>query len=177
MEILMKKPIHLYIFAVLSTIATVLRVNSIFFSRFNEADYRALFQGVEVEGVDNLVAMAKASAEFAANGINKGFVILQLLLLIATIFFLFKKANEHASYAYIAYLFSTLAYFTYAYVGSLQISKIYETAEVHEFTKSSSLIAYGINIALFAIYFGVTVFFLFKKPKETPSVNQTSTDI
>ena len=174
---MMKRPIHLYIFVALSTIATVLRIHGAFLSRFDEASYRALFDGVQVEGLDNLVAMAQASADFTSNLINKGLIILQLVLLFVTIFFLFKKANERASYAYIAYLFSTLVYFTYAYIGSLQISKQFQTTEIYEATKSGALINYGFNIALFVIYFGVTAFFLFKKPKETPSVSQTSTDI
>lgn len=173
----MKRPIHLYIFVALSTIATVLRIHGAFLSRFAEASYRALFDGVQVEGLDNLVAMAQASADFTSNLINKGLIILQLVLLFVTIFFLFKKANERASYAYIAYLFSTLVYFTYAYIGSLQISKQFQTTEIYEATKSGALMGYGLNIALFIIYFGVTAFFLFKKPKETPSVSQTSTDI
>ena len=173
----MKRPIHLYIFVALSTIATVLRIHGAFLSRFDEASYRALFDGVQVEGLDNLVAIAQASADFTSNLINKGLIILQLVLLFVTIFFLFKKANERASYAYIAYLFSTLVYFTYAYIGSLQISKQFQTTEIYEATKSGALMGYGLNIALFVIYFGVTAFFLFKKPKETPSVSQTSTDI
>ena len=173
----MKRPIHLYIFVALSTIATVLRIHGAFLSRFDEASYRALFDGVQVEGLDNLVAMAQASADFTSNLINKGLIILQLVLLFVTIFFLFKKANERASYAYIACLFSTLVYFTYAYIGSLQISKQFQTTEIYEATKSGALMGYGLNIALFIIYFGVTAFFLFKKPKETPSVSQTSTDI
>lgn len=176
-EIIMKRPIHLYIFVALSTIATVLRINGAFLSHFDEAGYRALFEGVQVEGLDNLVAMAQASADFSSNLINKGLIILQLILLLVTIFFLFKKANERASYVYIAYLFGTLIYFTYAYIGSLQISKQYQTADIYQATKSGALVGYGMNIVLFAIYFGLTVFFLFKKPKETPSVSQTSTDI
>ena len=174
---MMKRPIHLYIFAVLSTIATVLRINGAFLSHFDEAGYRALFEGVQVEGLDNLVAMAQASADFSSNLINKGLIILQLVLLLVTIFFLFKKANERASYAYIAYLFSTLVYFTYSYIGSLQISKQFQTTDIYEATKSGALMGYGLNIVLFVIYFGVTAFFLFRKPKDTPSEVQTSTDI
>ena len=68
----MKRPIHLYIFVALSTIATVLRIHGAFLSRFDEASYRALFDGVQVEGLDNLVAMAQASADFTSNLINKG---------------------------------------------------------------------------------------------------------
>ncbi len=173
----MKRPIHLYILVALSTIASVLRIQSTFFTTFDEAQYRALFEGAEIEGVDNLVAMAKAGAAFSTNIINKVLTILLVLLLIATIVFLFKKANERASYTYIAYLFGTLIYFTYSYIGGLQVSKNFETAELHQLTKSGALVGYGINIALFALYFGLTVFFLLRKPKETPNMGQTSTDI
>ena len=176
-EIIMKRPIHLYIFVALSTIASILRIQGTFFTVFDEAKSREIFKGIEIEGVDNLVAMAKDSASFTTNFINKGLVILLVILLAATIFFLFKKANERASYVYIAYLFGTLIYFTYAYIGSLQISKQYQTADIYQATKSGALVGYGMNIVLFAIYFGLTVFFLLKKPKDTPSVTQTSTDI
>ena len=176
-EIIMKRPIHLYIFVALSTIASILRIQGTFFTVFDEAKSREIFKGIEIEGVDNLVAMAKDSASFTTNFINNGLVILLFILLAATIFLLFKKANERASYVYIAYLFGTLIYFTYAYIGSLQISKQYQTADIYQATKSGALVGYGMNIVLFAIYFGLTVFFLFKKPKETPSVSQTSTDI
>ena len=174
---MMKRPIHLYIFVALSTIASILRIQGTFFTVFDEAKSREIFKGIEIEGVDNLVAMAKDSASFTTNFINKGLVILLVILLAATIFFLFKKANERASYVYIAYLFGTLIYFTYAYIGSLQISKQYQTADIYQATKSGALVGYGMNIVLFAIYFGLTVFFLLKKPKDTPSVTQTSTDI
>lgn len=176
-EIIMKRPIHLYIFVALSTIASILRIQGTFFTVFDEAKSREIFKRIEIEGVDNLVAMAKDSASFTTNFINKGLVILLVILLAATIFFLFKKANERASYVYIAYLFGTLIYFTYAYIGSLQISKQYQTADIYQATKSGALVGYGMNIVLFAIYFGLTVFFLLKKPKDTPSVTQTSTDI
>lgn len=53
----MKRPIHLYILVALSTIASVLRIQSTFFTTFDEAQYRALFEGAEIEGVDNLVAV------------------------------------------------------------------------------------------------------------------------
>ena len=176
-EIIMKRPIHLYIFVALSTIASILRIQGTFFTVFDEAKSREIFKRIEIEGVDNLVAMAKDSASFTTNFINKGLVILLVILLAATIFFLFKKANERASYVYIAYLFGTLIYFTYAYIGSLQISKQYQTADIYQATKSGALVGYGMNIVLFAIYFGLTIFFLLKKPKDTPSVTQTSTDI
>lgn len=177
MEIHMKKPIHLYIFAILSTIASLIRVKGSFFTTFNEEEYRAIFQGFEMEGLEDLVALSKATVEFSTNMLNKAMTVVLLLLIIAVIFFLFKKANEKASYTYIAYLFLTLIYSTYAFIGTNQISRIYETAEMHEFTKAGALTGFGINIALFVIYFGVTVFFLLKKPKETPNMGQTATDI
>ena len=82
----MKRPIHLYIFVALSTIASILRIQGTFFTVFDEAKSREIFKGIEVEGVDNLVAMAKDSAAFTSNLINKGLVILLVILLAATIF-------------------------------------------------------------------------------------------
>jgi hypothetical protein len=179
MEIHMKKPIHLYIFAVLSLIASVLRIYTVFFSKFDEAQIRSGLEAAGITGgdLDGIIGMSKASNAFTTNIINKILVVALFAILIAAIVFLFKKANEKASYTYIAYLFGTLIYFTYSFIGTNQISKIHETAEMQGFTKSAALMGYGINILLFVIYFGVTVFFLVRKPKVTPDMSQTATDI
>lgn len=173
----MKKPIHLYILVPLSTIATILKIKGSFFTSFNEKDYRALLEGAEIEGIDQMVAQVKETTEFSANLINKGLTALLLIILVAVIFFLFKKENERASYAYVGYLFGTLIFSTYSYIASIQLSKAYETAALQEVANKTALIGYGINIALFAIYFGLTIFFLLKKPKVDPNMGQTATDI
>ncbi|HEL2138489.1 TPA: hypothetical protein TZC42_000035 [Streptococcus suis] len=48
----MKRPIHLYIFVVLSSIASVLRGFNIFFAKYDEAVVRQLLQNFNVEGID-----------------------------------------------------------------------------------------------------------------------------
>ena len=53
-EIIMKRPIHLYIFVALSTIASILRIQGTFFTVFDEAKSREIFKRIEIEGVDNL---------------------------------------------------------------------------------------------------------------------------
>lgn len=173
----MKKPIHLYIFVVLSSIASVLRIYSVFFTKFDEAQVRSTLEAAGIDGVDELINTSKASIEFSTNMINKILVILLFAILIAVIVFLFKKANEKASYAYITYLFGTLIYFTYAFIGSTQLSKLHESSEMHQITKTGAMAGYGFNIFLFVVYFGITVFFLLRKPKVTPDMSQTATDI
>lgn len=168
----MKKPIHLYIFVVLSAIASIWRVFKTFFASFNEAEVRQIF-----EGMDELILVLEESYRFQVNLINKGFAIVLLALLITTIVFLFRKKNEHASYTYIAYLFGTLLFSTYSFIGAKGMARLYTDEFMRQGAEQTTLVFYIVNIVLFAIYFGVTIFFLLRKPKNNPSMEQTATDI
>lgn len=175
----MKKPIHLYIFATLSGLVTLMGIWGAFFGKFDEEAIRSSYASFPTNGVnvDQLVNVTKASMEFSTNGINKTLIIIQLILIIATIVFLFQKKNETASYTYIGHLFASLITSTYGYIGAKGLSALY-TEEL--FRKSAEIVALGFyifSIVLFAIFFGLTVFFLLRKPKEKPSVAQTATDI
>lgn len=168
----MKKPIHLYIFATLSAIASALRIFSAFFQKYDEASTRKWFQGAP--GIDEtFFTYMKELNAFQTNGINKGLAVVLLVVLIATIVFLFLKKNEQASYSYLGYLFLTLVSSTYAFIGAKGLSHIYP-----DFMPDMQLmISYVVNIVLFVIYFGVTVFFHLRKPKEKPSMEVNATDI
>lgn len=171
----MKKPIHLYIFVVLSAIASVFRIFNTFFASFNEAEVRQVYEGM---GMAELVPALEASHQLQVNLINKGFAIVLLALLVATIVFLFRKENERASYTYIAYLFGTLLFSTYSFIGAKGIIANFYTDELmSQVANQTAFVFYIINIVLFAIYFGVTIFFLLRKPKNNPSMEQTATDI
>ncbi|MBF0787538.1 MULTISPECIES: hypothetical protein [unclassified Streptococcus] len=148
----MKKPIHLYILVVLSVISTLVKVWMTFILKFNEESMSAAF---DAETVNSL----RTAFAFETNLANKVLVIILFALLVLTIVFLFQKKNQYASYSYIAYLFGTLLRSTYFYIGE------------------HILMNYIIGIVFFAIFLGVTVFFLLHKPKEKPSVAQTATDI
>lgn len=175
----MKKPIHLYILATLSGIASLLRIWGVFFSTFNEEAARASVAGVSSDdaSVEQLVNVMRTAAEFDTNGINKVLAIILLALLIVTIVFLFQKKNETASYSYIGYLFGTLVGSTYAYIGTKGIANLYTDELFRQATEATALVLYIFSIVLFAIFFGLTVFFLVRKPKEKPSMEQTATDI
>lgn len=175
----MKKPIHLYILATLSGIASLLRIGRVFFSTFNEEAARASVAGVSSDdaSVEQLVNVMRTAAEFDTNGINKVLGIILLALLIVTIVFLFQKKNETASYSYIGYLFGTLVGSTYAYIGTKGIANLYTDELFRQATEATALVLYIFSIVLFAIFFGLTVFFLVRKPKEKPSMEQTATDI
>lgn len=175
----MKKPIHLYILATLSGIASLLRIWGVFFSSFDEEMTRASFAGLQSNGVDvdQMVNVVRASAEFDTNGINKVLAIILLALIIVTIVFLFQKKNETASYSYIGYLFGTLVGSTYAYIGTKGIANLYTDELFRKSTEAGAMGMYVLRIVLFAIFFGLTVFFLVRKPKEKPSMEQTATDI
>ncbi|MGT2951098.1 MFS transporter [Streptococcus cuniculi] len=175
----MKKPIHLYILATLSGIASLLGVWGAFFSKFDEEAVRASYASLQGTGVnvDELVNAMRASIEFSTNGINKALTILLLALIIVTIVFLFQKKNETASYTYIGYLFGTLIAATYGYIGAKGVGAMYTEELLRKTTEATALGAYILRIVLFAIFFGLTVFFLVRKPKEKPSMEQTATDI
>lgn len=172
----MKKPIHLYVFAVLSTIASITRIYTSFFARFNEEELRSAFQGADVTGADDLIAFTKAAHEFNTDWVNRSLAIILLIFLIVTIVFLFKKQNERASYIYIVYLFGTLIAAVYSYVGSAKILQSF-SGTMMDVGGNSGLFGFLLNAILFAIYFGLTVFFLLRKPKDTPSVASNATDI
>ncbi|HFR3962930.1 TPA: MFS transporter [Streptococcus suis] len=172
----MKRPIHLYIFVILSSIASILRLFSAFVSTFNEERLRTSVQGVVGIDVEELILVSRETANLQTGIIQKTAALVMFGLLIAVIVFLFMKKNELASYLYIGYLFSTLL-LTYSYLAGKGIANLYSDAALRDVTAAGMLGAYILNIVLFAIYFGVTVFFHLRKPKEKPSTAINSTDI
>ncbi|MEG3310955.1 ABC transporter permease [Streptococcus sp. SS-4456] len=173
----MKRPIHLYIFVILSSIASILRLFSAFVSTFNEEQLRTYMQGAVGVDVEELILVSRETANFQTGIIQKIAALILFGLLIAVIVFLFMKKNELASYLYIGYLFSTLLLNTYSYLAGKGIAQLYSDATMRDVTAAGMLGAYIINIVLFAIYFGVTIFFHLRKPKEQPSTAINSTDI
>ncbi|CYU76788.1 major facilitator superfamily permease [Streptococcus suis] len=173
----MKRPIHLYIFVILSSIASILRLFSAFVKTFNEEQLRTAMQGAVGIDVEELILVSRETANLQNSILQKIAALVLFGLLIAVIVFLFKKKNELASYLYIGYLFSTLLLNTYNYLASKGIANLYSDAGVRDVTAAGMLGAYIINIVLFAIYFGVTIFFHLRKPKEQPSTAINSTDI
>ncbi|HFI0563567.1 TPA: MFS transporter [Streptococcus suis] len=173
----MKRPIHLYIFVILSSIACILRLFSAFVKTFNEEKLRTAMQGAVGINVEELILVSRETANLQTSMIQKIAAIAMFGLLIAVIVFLFMKKNELASYLYIGYLFSTLLLNTYNYLAGKGIANLYSDAAFRDVTAAGMLGAYIFYIVLFAIYFGVTVFFHLRKPKEQPSTAINSTDI
>ncbi|HFI0794622.1 TPA: MFS transporter [Streptococcus suis] len=173
----MKRPIHLYIFVILSSIACILRLFSAFVKTFNEEKLRTAMQGAVGINVEELILVSRETANLQTSMIQKIAAIAMFGLLIAVIVFLFMKKNELASYLYIGYLFSTLLLNTYNYLAGKDIANLYSDAAFRDVTAAGMLGAYIFYIVLFAIYFGVTVFFHLRKPKEQPSTAINSTDI
>ncbi|HFU4000035.1 TPA: MFS transporter [Streptococcus suis] len=173
----MKRPIHLYIFVILSSIAVILRLFSSFVSTFNEEQVRSAMQGAVGINVEEYILVLRETANLQTSMIQKIAAIVMFGLLIAVIVFLFLKKNELASYLYIGYLFSTLLLNTYNYLAGKGVAQLYSDAAFRDGTAATMLGGYIINIILFSIYFGVTVFFHLRKPKEQPSTAINSTDI
>ena len=165
----MKRPIHLYIFVILSSIASILRLFSAFVKTFNEEQLRTAMQGAVGIDVEELILVSRETANLQNSILQKIAALVLFGLLIAVIVFLFMKKNELASYLYIGYLFSTLLLNTYNYLASKGIANLYSDAGLRDVTAAGMLWAYILNIVLFAIYFGVTIFFHLRKPKEKPS--------
>lgn len=173
----MKRPIHLYIFVILSSIASILRLFSAFVSTFNEEQVRSAMQGAVGINVEEYILVLRETANLQTSMIQKIAAIVMFGLLIAVIVFLFMKKNELASYLYIGYLFSTLLLHTYNYLAGKGIAQLYSEKGLSDVTEAATLGVYALNIVLFAIYFGVTIFFHLRKPKEQPSTAINSTDI
>lgn len=170
----MKKPIHLYIFVVLSAIASLSRLWSTFMSKFDEAMFTDM--PAEAGGADFVMVM-RATTEFQTNLINRVLAVVLLVLIVTTIVFLVKKQNETASYSYLAYLFGTLISSTYTFIGSKQVVQLYSDANLRSISETTALVVYGMSIVLFLLYAGLTLFFLLRKPKEKASVAQSGMDI
>lgn len=174
----MKKPIHLYIFVVLSSIATIMRLFGAFVPTFDEANVRSLFQGMEnTIDIEETITVLRETAALSTNGINKAIAIISLLVLIGAIVFLFQKKNELASYTYLGYLFVAFLFNTYNYIASKNLFLLYSDELVRQTSDGTALGSYIVNIVIFAVYVGVTAFFLLRKPKEKPSTAINSTDI
>ncbi|HEP1794120.1 TPA: MFS transporter [Streptococcus suis] len=173
----MKRPIHLYIFVILSSIACILRLFSAFVSTFNDEQLRTYTQGAVGVDVEELILVSRETANLQNSILQKIAALVLFVLLIAVIVFLFMKKNELASYLYIGYLFSTLLLNTYNYLAGKGIANLYSDAAWRDVAAAGMLGAYILNIVLFAIYFGVTIFFHLRKPKEQPSTAINSTDI
>ncbi|HFI0423893.1 TPA: MFS transporter [Streptococcus suis] len=173
----MKRPIHLYIFVILSSIASILRLFSAFVSTFNEEQLRSSMQGAVGIDVEELILVSRETANLQNGMLQKIVAVVLFGLLIAVIVFLFMKKNELASYLYIGYLFSTLLLNTYNYLAGKGVAQLYSDAAFRDVTAAGMLGVYIFYIVLFAIYFGLTVFFHLRKPKEQPSTAINSTDI
>ncbi|HFU4026051.1 TPA: MFS transporter [Streptococcus suis] len=176
----MKKPIHLYIFVTLSTLSTLVnRVWSAFFTNPNTmaealAEQQASL-GVASKG--ELLSVYQAAFELQVGMFYKVFAVLLLLALVATIILLFQKKNEQAAYVYIGYLFGTLVQTVVAYVTTRGIYAGFSNETLRTTYEATTLVSFIFGVVLFSIYFGLTAFFLFRKPKETPSVATNATDI
>ncbi|HEM4051197.1 TPA: MFS transporter [Streptococcus suis] len=173
----MKRPIHLYIFVILSSIASILRLFSAFVSTFNEEQLRTYMQGAVGVDVEELILVSRETANLQNSILQKIAALVLFGLLIAVIVFLFMKKNELASYLYIGYLFSTLLLNTYNYLAGKGIANLYSDAAWRDVAAAGMLGTYIFKIVLFTIYFGVTIFFNLRKPKEQPSTAINSTDI
>lgn len=135
----MKRPIHLYIFVILSSIASILRLFSAFVKTFNEEQLRTAMQGAVGIDVEELILVSRETANLQNSILQKIAALVLFGLLIAVIVFLFKKKNELASYLYIGYLFSTLLLNTYNYLASKGIANLYSDAGVRDVTAAGML--------------------------------------
>lgn len=174
----MKKPIHLYIFVVLSGIASVWRVIGAFSSSPNTAQQLAQQQAVAGVATEaELLAIYEPLLAFQTGIVQKIFGIVLLLLVVGAAVFLLQKKNELASYVYMGYLFGTLLMATYTFIVTRGLFSQFANETMRSIMTGTVLGSYILSVVLFAIYFGLTVFFLLRKPKETPNLTPNATDI
>ena len=172
----MKKPIHLYIFVVLSGIASILRLFTVMVKTFDEQQVTALYPATEPYAEDIMQVLRETSA-FQTNTVNKILGVLLILILIGVIVSLFHKKNEQASLSYAGYVFTALLFNTYQYIGSRQVLSLYSDEMMRQIGESTALVSYLVQVALFAIYMGVTLFFLLRKPKDDKPNHPTTGEI
>lgn len=168
----MKKWTHLLVFTILSGISALVGLYGVFFGKLSEKDLAQL--GTIPDG-DTLVAVLKATNALQTGLISRVLVVLLFVLLVAIVLFLVRKQEELASYTYMGYLFVTLIRSTYGYVGGKNIAQLHTDAMMRSIAEKTALFGYLGMVALFALFFGLTVFFHFRKPKPQPPV--TGNDI
>ena len=150
---------HLIVFAVLSGLSSLSRIWSVFFTSFDEEKLRHSYEKAGIPNVDEVIA------------------VLLLLAMVAVVVYLVRKQGETASYIYIAYLFGTLILSTYSFVAGRAVIQTMTDETFRSVTNATILGGYIAKIALFALFFGLTVFFHIRKPKFLPDTAQNATDI
>lgn len=165
----MRKPIHLYVMIPLSVIACLLGLWSAFFA--------GLTTDIGGSLTDEMKLVIEESYAVQTSLPTRLLVILGLGLIGATIYFLVKKDTKLANYSYIAYLLYTLLKMFYNYVTSTRLAGLYTNEEFRQATLSAANMLLIVNLVLFAIYMGLTLFFTFRKPKDKPSVSSGGMDI
>lgn len=173
----MKKWTHLYVFLVLSGISTISRLWTAFFSRFNEEQLAPLKEALPAESYNELVTIQRETIGISTGIVSKLFAVVLFAALVAVVVLLVKKQAEKASLVYIGYLFGTLLQATHVYIAMRGLANVYSDPMMRATTNQTTLVVYIFSIVLFAVYLGLTLFFHYRKPKETPSMAQNATDI
>ncbi|MCP1639493.1 ABC transporter permease [Streptococcus gallinaceus] len=168
---------HLIVFAVLSGLSSLSRIWSVFFTSFDEEKLRHSYEKAGIPNVDEVISTTRASVELQSNMVMKIFAVLLLLAMVAVVVYLVRKQGETASYIYIGYLFGTLILSTYSFVAGRAVIQTMTDETFRSVTNATILGGYIAKIALFALFFGLTVFFHLRKPKVLPDTAQNATDI
>ena len=158
----MKKPIYFYVLLVLSSISAIFSAYGVFFSKatakFPETDNAQLAQYYK----ETEVFLSKM------NSLNHGIlsmvvVVLSLLLLAGTWYFLLKRDIPKASYLYLGDLILGFLFSLYSFVFTRGlIASVYTS----DFSRSSAsfglVVGLATAIVFFLIFAGVIVFKLFR---------------
>ncbi|MBY5034127.1 MFS transporter [Streptococcus gallolyticus] len=172
-----KKWTHLIVFAVLSGISSVYRLWSTFTAHFDEAAVRKVYEQAGIPNADDMINMARSSVELQTSLVMKVFVVLLLLAMVAVVVFLVQKKGELASYTYIGYLFGTLVLATYSFVAGRGVLQQISEESIRQISQATLMGTFAVQVVLFAVYFGLTIFFHLRKPKVLPDMGQNATDI
>ncbi len=170
-----KQPIYLYILGGLSVISMLSRLRTVFATPHIETTFQP-------SGDAKIDALAKSSLQFAEQTlslntdlVNKGLTIVMLILLIVVAVFLFKKWYEKAGWTYVGYLVVTLVSGLYNFLASRTILNGFGEESSRQVLGAGMTIGLGIQFLTFAIFLGITLFNLLRKPKEVTMDNSAGT--
>ncbi|MDQ0222578.1 ABC transporter permease [Streptococcus moroccensis] len=160
-----KQPIYLYVLGALSLISTLLKLPNVFATQFPEIPYESTGDAQADAAIKASQEFVKGSFTIQTNMISKFLVLVMLALLIAVAVFLFKKQYETAGWIYVGYLGTTLLYQLYTFLASRHLLDLYTDETMRSVASTSLLVGFGIQLLIFAVYLGITLFNLLRKPK------------
>ncbi|HHU65139.1 hypothetical protein [Streptococcus sp.] len=153
----MKKTLYLSILLGTSVLATLIRVYSVFFAKLNKLSN---YTTGDVE-IDNLLSESAIVIEkqhaFLTNYINKLFVIVMILTLLVSLYYLIRK-DLKAVYSYFTYLVLALISACYRFVSLKPLVKFYSDDMMKTSIYTGENYRLVFSVVIFLVYIFIIIF-------------------